>query len=72
MAMLPVLDELESEFGERLIIHKIDIDQHLDLAVQQKVMGVPTFVLYKNGRELWRRPGVLTKTALRQIIDELG
>ena len=68
-AMLPVLDELQDEMGERLRIVKIDVDEDTDLAVRMKVMGVPTFMLYRKGRELWRQPGVFTKEALKKIIE---
>lgn len=68
--MMPVLDELKAELGDRVRIVKIDVDKNTDLAVQMKVMGVPTFMLYRNGQELWRQPGVLTKTALRQVIEQ--
>lgn len=69
-AMMPVLDELKAELGDRVRIVKIDVDKNTDLAVQMKVMGVPTFMLYRNGQELWRQPGVLTKAALRQVIEQ--
>jgi len=68
-AMLPVLDDLEEEFGERVRIVKIDVDENTDLAVRMKVMGVPTFMLFRNGHELWRQPGVLTKESLKMIIE---
>lgn len=68
-AMLPVLDDLEEEFGERVRIVKIDVDENTDLAVRMRVMGVPTFMLFRNGHELWRQPGVLTKESLKMIIE---
>lgn len=68
-AMLPVLDDLEEEFGERVRIVKIDVDENTDLAVRMKVMGVPTFMLFRKGHELWRQPGVLTKESLKMIIE---
>ncbi|MBL7776473.1 MAG: thioredoxin family protein [Saprospiraceae bacterium] len=68
-AMLPVLDALEAEMGGRLRILKIDVDDHTDLAVRMGVMGVPTFMLYQNGVERWRQPGVFTKESLRQMIE---
>lgn len=68
-AMSPVLDDLKAEFGDRLRIVKIDVDKNIDLAASMKVMGVPTFMLYRNGRELWRQPGVLTKDALKKVIE---
>lgn len=68
-AMHPVLDELEAEMGERVRIVRIDVDEHLDLAVSMKVMGVPMFVVFKNGQELWRDAGVLSKETLRKAIE---
>ena len=67
--MEPVLDSLQQDFGDRVRIHKIDVDEDTDLAVRLKVMGVPTFMLYRNGQELWRQPGVLTKDALKKVIE---
>jgi thioredoxin 1 len=67
--MLPVLDALKSELGERVRIVKIDIDKNLDLAVAQRVMGVPTFAIYREGREVWRQAGVLTQFALHQAVE---
>ncbi len=68
-AMAPVLDELQRELGERVRIVKIDVDQYTDLAVQMKVMGVPTFMLYRNGQELWRQAGVMNKKALQYVVE---
>ncbi len=68
--MAPVLDELKAELGERVRIIKIDVDQNIDLSVQMKVMGVPTFMLYKNGECLWHDAGSFTKTALKKKIED--
>ena len=68
-AMAPVLEELKAEMGDKVRIVKIDIDKNTDLAVQMKVMGVPTFMLYKNGQLLWSEAGTQTKTALMKIIQ---
>ncbi len=69
--MMPVLDALKADLGDSIRIVKIDVDKNIDLAVQMKIMGVPTFMLYQNGRELWRQPGVLTKEALKQVVSEM-
>jgi thioredoxin 1 len=68
MAMMPMLEELEKEIGDRVRFFKVDVDKNIDLALEQKVMGVPTLVLYQNGRELWRNPGVLSRNELLQFI----
>lgn len=68
-AMHPVLDELQAEMGERVRIVRIDVDEHTDLAVRMKVMGVPAFMVFKNGHEYWRDAGVLSKEMLRKAIE---
>lgn len=70
-AMAPILDELKADLGERVRIIKIDIDQNLELAVQMKVMGVPTFMLYKNGQRLWHDAGTFTKETLKKKIEDV-
>lgn len=68
-AMHPVLDELEAELGERVRVVRIDVDEQLDLAVRMKVMGVPTFMLYKDGRVFWRQAGVFSKESLKTVVE---
>lgn len=68
-AMMPALDALGAEMGENLRIVKLDVDEHLDLAVDMKVLGVPTLMLYRKGQLLWRDAGVQTKNSLRAIIE---
>jgi len=68
-AMLPILDEIQHELGDRVRIVKIDVDEYTDLAVQLQVMGVPTFMLYRDGQEVWRQAGVMTKAALKYVVE---
>ncbi len=68
-AMGPVLDDLKADLGDRVRIVKIDVDKNTELAVQMKVMGVPTFMVYKNGQQLWQQAGAVTKEALKKVIE---
>jgi thioredoxin 1 len=67
-AMMPVLDALKADLGNKVRIVKIDVDKNLDLAEQMKVLGVPMFMLYKNGQELWRDAGVKSKEQLKEVV----
>ncbi len=67
-AMLPLLDELQQEFEGKALIVKLDVDENLDLAVEMKVMGVPTFMLYHKGQLLWKDAGVQSKEMLKNLI----
>jgi thioredoxin 1 len=68
-AMMPSLDQLKTEMGDSIRIVKIDVDKNTDLAVAQKVMGVPTLALFKNGKELWRQAGAMSAPALKAVIE---
>jgi thioredoxin 1 len=67
-ALAPVLKEVKGELGETISIIKIDVDKNQALASQYQVRGVPTMVLFKKGKQLWRQSGVLSKNDLVKII----
>jgi thioredoxin 1 len=58
--MSPVLQEVKGILKDDLKIIKINVDQHQDLAAEFMVRGVPTFLLFKSGKMLWRQSGVLS------------
>lgn len=66
--MNPVLKEVAKEIGDKGSIIKIDVDKNQKLAGKLKIMGVPTFILYKNGEILWRKSGMQSKKALTDLI----
>ncbi|MFD2909273.1 thioredoxin [Flavobacterium ardleyense] len=58
--MSPVLQEVKGILKDDLKIIKINVDQHQDLATEFMVRGVPTLLLFKSGKMLWRQSGVLS------------
>ncbi|MEI7898498.1 MAG: thioredoxin [bacterium] len=64
----PILSEIASEFGERIRVIKIDVDQNTDLASKYHIQGVPTVILFKTGEVMWRQSGVVSKDMLRNVI----
>ncbi|EGV43392.2 thioredoxin [Bizionia argentinensis JUB59] len=66
--MSPILKEVKDEFGEGVTILKIDVDKNQQLAAQFKVRGVPTLILYKSGKQLWRQSGLSSKRDLISLI----
>lgn len=70
MSMMPILDHLKTMMGDDFEIVKIDVDKNLDLAVSQKVMGVPTFALFVDGIERWRAAGTYSASELSSIIRQ--
>jgi thioredoxin 1 len=64
----PVLKQVKENLGERITIIKIDVDKNQELAQKQQVRGVPTMILFQEGKQLWRQSGVLTKEEIIKII----
>ena len=67
--MSPILKEVKDALGEAVSIIKINVDNNQQLAAQYQVRGVPTLILFKKGKQLWRQSGVLQKNELIQIIN---
>ena len=66
----PILSEIASEFGERVRVIKIDVDQNPGLAGKYHIQGVPTVILFKNGKLVWRQSGVASKSQLIDILKQ--
>ncbi|MDI9258284.1 MULTISPECIES: thioredoxin [Flavobacterium] len=66
----PILKEVKDNLGDRVSIIKIDVDKNQALAASQQVRGVPTMLLFQNGKQLWRQSGVLSKEEIIKNILE--
>ncbi len=64
----PILAEVKEELGEKIIIIKIDVDANQQAAAQYQVRSVPTMLLFKNGKMLWRQSGVVAADELVRIL----
>jgi len=69
--MGPVMDQLAGEFVGKAKIIKIDIDQSQDLAVQYKVMSVPTLMFFKGGKMVEQSVGAVPKNFLAEKLNKL-
>ncbi len=68
--LAPILKDVKDSLGERISIIKIDVDKNQQMAAQYQVRGVPTMVLFQNGKQLWRQSGVLSKEEILKTILE--
>lgn len=64
-AMMPILEELEN-----IQILKINVDLFPDLASSYGIMSIPTLILFKNGKELDKKVGLINKSNLEKWLKE--
>ncbi len=66
--MSPILKQVKDNLGNRVSIIKIDVDKNQALAAKYQVRGVPTMLLFKKGKQIWRQSGVVQKDEIINII----
>jgi thioredoxin 1 len=68
--MKPILEEVKSSIGSKAKIVKVDIDRNVQAATSYQITGVPTLILFKNGKVVWRQSGVVQPSVLKSLIDQ--
>lgn len=67
--MKPVLEQLKDKIGDKATIIKVDVDKSPQASAAYGIQGVPTLILFKNGKILWRQSGVVQAAQLEHIIN---
>ena len=57
--MAPIIDSLVKTNGNQFILVKIDGGDQTEICKELKVEGFPTFIIYKQGKEVWRKEGIV-------------
>lgn len=68
--MKPILDEVKKNLGDSATIIKVDVDRNPEAAQAYNIQGVPTLILFKGGKILWRQSGVVQANQLEKIIKQ--
>ncbi len=67
-AIAPALEEIGAEYAGKLTIAKVNIDDNLQTPTQYQVRGIPTLILFKDGKPVDTKVGAMPKSALKQWI----
>lgn len=70
--MAPILKQTKDAIGDKATIIKIDIDKNRQAAEHFQIQGVPTLILFKDGKVKWRQSGVVQANSLIQVINQFG
>ena len=70
--MIPILKDVKQQLKETISIIKIDVDKNPLIASQYQVRGVPTLIIFKEGKEVWKQSGVVQVNQLIEIIKRFS
>ena len=66
----PILDEVASEYADKLQIAKLDVDQNAETAQKYGIRSIPCLMLFKDGDIVATQVGALSKSQLSEFLDQ--
>ncbi len=66
----PILEEVATEYGEKIKVCKMNIDENQETPPRYGIRGIPTLILFKNGEVEATKVGALSKTQLQSFLDD--
>ncbi len=68
-AIAPILDEVAKEYGGKLKVMKLNVDENHQVPKKYNVRGIPTLMLFKGGLKEGEKVGALSKSQLKAFLD---
>ena len=65
----PILDEVSKDYGDKVQIAKINVDENQGVPAKFGIRGIPTLFLFKNGAVAAQKVGALSKSQLTAFLD---
>ena len=69
-AMEPVIKDVARLVKDQYRVVKVDIDKQTQTAGDYQITGVPTFIIFKQGKVLWRHSGMIDKSRLLSVLGD--
>jgi thioredoxin 1 len=66
----PVLEEIASEYGDKIDVVKLNIDENPNVATRYRIMAIPTMSVFQNGEVVKQIVGAKPKAALLKELAE--
>lgn len=67
--LAPVIEQLGAQYEGKVVVGKVDTDEQPALAMQFGIMSIPTVILFKDGKEVERKVGVMPAQVYNQMLD---
>jgi thioredoxin 1 len=66
----PTLDKLAKEYSGKLLVAKVNTDEHSEYAMKYGVQGIPTMLFVAGGKVVHRQVGALPEPMLRDVVSQ--
>jgi len=70
-AIAPILEELSKEYEGKVVMAKINVDQHTKKAEQYGIRSIPTLLFFRDGKLVDRQIGAVPKRVIQEKIEKL-
>ena len=70
LMLAPTVEELAEQYGDKVLVGKVNVDEEPELARRFGVMSIPTMVFLKNGEEFDRKVGVMPPQVFTDVLDK--
>ncbi len=68
--MMPIVQQIRELLEGKVGVYQFDIDEYKELAEENRVESIPTFIVYKDGKEMWRQSGEMAADVLLSKIQQ--
>ncbi|MCG8698320.1 MAG: thioredoxin family protein, partial [Bacteroidales bacterium] len=68
--MMPIMDNIQKKYQDKIVVTKVDIEANKTLKGYHKIESVPTLILMKDGKEVWKHAGFITQNELEKVLTE--
>ena len=68
----PILKQLTDRVGDKVRVVKINVDKARKAADQYQIRSIPTMILFKDGKIVWRQSGVQPLHTLEGLVKQFG
>ena len=66
----PIVEEIATQYADKVIVAKVDVDEQGELAQRYRIMNIPTLLLFKQGEIVDKAIGARPKAALEQMLNK--
>jgi len=66
----PIVQQVSSDLHGRIKVIKVNVDKNQSAAMKYGIRGIPTLILFKQGKILWRQSGAMPKNVLRDSVEK--